>query len=67
MLGHKLKVNLGFGGCCEAFTSPLSAHLMPDGVCGCDPNSVPKLVIKELTSALGMAHICKTTIFQYLS
>lgn len=53
VLGHKLKVNLVYGGCCEAFTAPLSAHLVPDGVCGCDPNSVPKLVIKELTSAVG--------------
>lgn len=63
MLEHKLKVNLILGGCCEAFTSPLSAHLVPDGVCGCDPNSVPKLIIKELTSAAGMAHSCKTTKF----
>lgn len=63
VLGHKLKVNLVFWGCCEVFASPLSAHLVPDGVCGCDPNSVLKLVIKELTSAVGMAHSCKMKVF----
>lgn len=56
-------MNLVFGGYCEAFTAHLSAHLVPDGGCGCDPNSVPKLTIKELTSAVGMAHSCRTKVF----
>ena len=34
ILRYKLKMNLMFGGCCEAFTSSaLSVHLVPDGMC----------------------------------
>lgn len=63
MLGHKLKVNLVFGGCCGAFTFTVSAHLGPDGVRGCYPNSVPNLIINDLTSSVGMADRCRTKVF----
>ena len=34
ILRYKFKVNLVFGGCCEAFiSSPLSVRLVPNGTC----------------------------------